>query len=108
MGVAVLSIYQVKVSQGLSVVCGCPLQQVVSAAVLSHSLSLSLSCSLSLSLCAYVGGRVRREEPLSVDINVNLSSGRLLLKTSVGEDNLLSGVISGGQIGMHDTELVKP
>ena len=103
-----LSIYQVKVSQGLSVVCGCPLQQVVSAAVLSHSLSLSLSCSLSLSLCAYVGGRVRREEPLSVDINVNLSSGRLLLKTSVGEDNLLSGVISGGQIGMHATELAKP
>ena len=51
---------------------------------------------------------MRREEPLSVDINVNLSSGRLLLKTSVGEDNLLSGVISGGQIGMHATELVKP
>ena len=43
-----------------------------------------------------------------MDINVNLSSGRLLLKTSIGEDNLLSGVISGGQIGMHATELVKP
>ena len=57
-------------------------------------------------LSLYVGGRVRREEPLSVDINVSLSSGRLLLKTGKGEDNLLSGVISGGHIGMHATGLV--
>ena len=48
-GGAVLSIYQVKVSQGLSVVCGLFLQQVVSAAVLSLSHSLSLSLALSRS-----------------------------------------------------------
>lgn len=53
-----------------------------------QKVSVSLECA---------GGKVKREEPLSVDINVSLSSGQLLLKTNGHEDNLLSGVISGGQ-----------